>query len=89
MVNTIRTAEGCLNEAPDNTLRLISPQDYRDFVVSAFGASLPFDPTPSDDAFNSAGHGFFDANSVWFNTLGINKAVWVCFDGAHPPPLCR
>ncbi len=83
MSNTIRTVDGCLAEAPDNTLRLISPQDYRDFVLSAFGAFLPFDPTPQDDSSNTAGNGFFDRNSVWLNSDGVNKAVWVCFSGAH------
>lgn len=62
-------------------MRAISAANIRDLAASAFGAILPMDPTPSDDADGTAGNGSYDAPSQWMN-IG-SKSIWVCFNGAH------
>lgn len=82
MADSILSRGQLLAGAPDNTLRLISPQKYRDFITSAFGAAFAFDPTPQDDKDGTAGHGTYDTGSVWLN-IGPTKSVWRCFAGNH------
>lgn len=69
-----------LAQAPDNTIRLISPQRYRDGLVSEWGALLTSDPTVNDDNANTAGNGFFDSGSKWLNLS--TPSIWECVSGA-------
>jgi len=78
-----QTLAGNLAAAPDNISRLISPQKYRNLILSALGPVLPFDPSPQDDAFNTAGNGFFDAGNCWTTVNGSDKKLWKCFAGNH------
>jgi hypothetical protein len=70
---------GLLLSFPDNLMRLITAANMRDYVNSVFGAKLPSDPTVNDDSANTAGNGFFDIQSRWFNTFA--ESAWICTDG--------
>jgi len=83
MADEILTRDDLIDTAPDNTLRLITPQVYRNFILSAFGATLPFAPTPQDDLDGTGGNGAFDTGSVWTNPQSGSKSYWICFDGSH------
>jgi len=67
--------------APDNTQRLITPQWYRNFILSAFGYQGPDAPGPDDDQVGTAGHGRFDTGSTWLSTIAAAPRAWLCFDG--------
>lgn len=95
MPDPLQTRDQLIAQAPDNTMRLITPGWARSFINSAFGAVYSFDPTPQDDADNTAGNGAFDAGSVWLTITALTKTVWRCFSGSHnaadwrqiwPPP---
>jgi hypothetical protein len=67
--------------APDNTQRLITPQWYRNFILSAFGYQGTDAPGPDDDQVGTAGHGRFDVGSAWLSTIAAAPRAWLCFDG--------
>lgn len=81
MADQIQTETQLIVGAPDNNLRLITAQKYRNFIMSVFGACLPRDPGPTDDAANTSGAGFFDLASSWLNTNVSDQTYWRCFDG--------
>lgn len=64
----------------DNNDGDISASDGRDLVATTFGYPASVDPTPDNDAVDSAGIGqFFDVGSKWLNTT--TQVRWTCWSG--------
>lgn len=77
----VRTSQQLQTEFADNNAFLISAQDGRDLIASAFGFSSPTDPTVNNDNVDTAGIGaFFDLGSRWFNS--VQQTRWICQSGS-------
>ena len=80
MADTTRTKSQLITLFADNTTGLITAQDARDFIVSAFPYQGSLPPSNNNDRIDSAGLGaFFDIGSQWL--VVSTGLLWTCRDG--------